>query len=74
MIIANNVNKCDDSDFKTYLKHSISSTIVLDPPQFNVVKGLLSFRALKSGIRFPLNLKSFRLEKLNPNSKINLGL
>ena len=40
--------------------------------QLNVVKGLLSFRALKSGIRFPLNLKSFRLENLNLNSKINL--
>ena len=40
--------------------------------QLNVVKGLLSFRALKSGIRFPLNLKSFRLENLNINSNINL--
>ena len=40
--------------------------------QLNVVKDLLSFRALKSGIRFPLNLKSFRLENLNLNSKINL--
>ena len=41
MTIASNVNKSDDSDFKTYLKHSISSTIVVDPPQrveiFNVI-------------------------------------
>ena len=40
--------------------------------QLNVVKGLLNFRALKSGICFPLNLKSFRLENLKLNSKINL--
>ena len=33
MTIANNVNKSDDSDFKSYLKHSIMATIVLDPPQ-----------------------------------------
>ena len=42
--IANNVHKSDDSDFKSYLKHSISSTIVLDPPQpveiFNVINSL----------------------------------
>ena len=44
MTIANSVNKSDDSDFKTYLKHSISSTIVLDPPQpveiFSVINSL----------------------------------
>ena len=44
MTIANNVNKSDDSDFKSDLKHSISSTIVLDPPQpveiFNVINSL----------------------------------
>ena len=44
MTIANNVNKSDDSDFKFYLKHSISSSIVLDPPQpveiFNVINSL----------------------------------
>ena len=49
MTIANNDNKSDDSDFKTYLKHSISSTIVLDPPQpveiFNVINSLNPHKA-----------------------------
>ena len=49
MTIANNVNKPDDSDFKTYLKHSIASTIVLDPPQpmkiFNVINSLSPHKA-----------------------------
>ena len=49
MTIANNVNKSDDSDFKSYLRHSISSTIVLDPPQpveiFNVINSLNPHRA-----------------------------
>ena len=44
MTVANNVNKSDDSDFKSYLEHSISSTILLDPPQpveiFNVINSL----------------------------------
>ena len=44
MTIANNVNKSDDGNFKSYLMHSISSTIVLDPPQpveiFNVINSL----------------------------------
>ena len=49
MTIANNVNKSDDSDFKTYLKHSISFTIVLDSPQpaeiFNVINSLNPHKA-----------------------------
>ena len=49
MTIANNVNISDDNDFKTYLKHSISSTIVLDLPQpveiFNVINSLNPHKA-----------------------------
>ena len=49
MTIANSVNKSDDSNFKTYLKNSISSTIVPDPPQpveiFNAINSLNSHKA-----------------------------
>ena len=45
MSIANSVNKSDDSDFKTYFKHSMSYTIVLDPTQpveiFNAINFLI---------------------------------